>query len=171
MPYGTSRIRRKRKSSAHGLVEASQDRGHNCTMTTSLIINIDVPILDEGISFYTKAFKFRLCRLLFDDSVAELESPLGRLFLIQQPPGSRAVPGTSIARTYETHWTPIHLDVPVDHLERAAQRCRAAGATSRNPIAVHSFGRLLAMRDPFGHGFCLIEFNNNEGYNNGVSPR
>jgi hypothetical protein len=48
-------------------------------MPASLIVNIDVPSLDAGIAFYTKAFEFRLCRFLFDKSVAELESALGRL--------------------------------------------------------------------------------------------
>jgi len=128
-------------------------------VATSLIINIDVPDLNAGIAFYTKALQFRLCRLLFGKSVAELESTSGRLFLIEQPHGSLAVPGTSIVRTYQTHWTPVHLDVPVTHLEEAMERCLAAGAISRTAVAVHSFGRLLAMRDPFGHGFCLIEFN------------
>jgi hypothetical protein len=53
-------------------------------MPASLIVNIDVPSLDAGIAFYTKAFEFRLCRFLFGKSVAELESALGRLFLIEQ---------------------------------------------------------------------------------------
>jgi uncharacterized glyoxalase superfamily protein PhnB len=137
-------------------------------MPASLIVNIDVPSLDAGIAFYTRAFEFRLCRFLFDKSVAELESALGRLFLIEQPQGSLAVPGTSIVRTYQTHWTPVHLDLPVSHLENAMQRCLAAGATSRTAVTVNSFGRLIAMRDPFGHGFCLIEFNA-EGYDAATS--
>jgi hypothetical protein len=40
-----------------------------------------------------------------------------------------------------THWTAVHLDLPVSHLESAMQRCLAAGATSRTAITVHSFGR------------------------------
>lgn len=132
-------------------------------MTTSLIVNIDVPDLNAGIAFYTKGLEFQLRRLLFDKSVAELESPLGRLFLIEQPHGSVAVPGTSIVRTYQTHWTPVHIDVPVTDLVEAMDRCLTAGATCRTAVTVHSFGRLVAMRDPFGHGFCLIEFNA-EGY-------
>jgi hypothetical protein len=48
------------------------------------------------------------------------------------------------------------------------QRCLAAGATSRTAVTVSSFGRLIAMRDPFGHGFCLIEFNA-EGYDAATS--
>ena len=95
-------------------------------MPASLIVNIDVP------SFYTKAFEFRLCRFLFDKSVAELESALGRLFLIEQAQGSLAVPGTSIVRTYQTHWTPVHLDLPVSHLENAMQRCLSSRSNISN---------------------------------------
>jgi hypothetical protein len=69
-------------------------------MAASLIVNIDVPSLDAGIAFYTKAFEFPLCRFLFGKSVAELESALGRLFLIEQAQGSLAVHGTSIHRPH-----------------------------------------------------------------------
>jgi hypothetical protein len=93
---------------------------------------------------------------------------LGRVFLIEPPEGSPAVPGVPIVRTYQNHWSPVHLDVLVSHLESAIERCLAAGAVSCTQVRVHSFGRLAGTRDPFGHGFCLIEFNA-DGYAAAIS--
>ncbi|MBK8907734.1 MAG: hypothetical protein IPM60_07475 [Rhodospirillales bacterium] len=61
-------------------------------------------------------------------------------------------------RTYEDHWTPVHLDIVVDDLEAAAERALAAGARASGPARERNWGRFAPMRDPFGHGFCLIEF-------------
>jgi predicted enzyme related to lactoylglutathione lyase len=128
-------------------------------MIRSLIINIDVPDLDAGISFYEIGLGFRLRRLLFEIDVAEMESAAGRIFLIQQSAGAIAVPGTSIVRGYSNHWTPVHLDIAVTDLAEAVERVSAAGAIASGSVTQHAFGRLAPMRDPFGHGFCLIEFN------------
>ncbi|MGB0086499.1 MAG: VOC family protein [Rhodomicrobiaceae bacterium] len=137
-------------------------------MTGSLIINIDVPDLVAAIVFYETGLGFRLRRKLFNDSVAEIEGAGGRIFLIEQPAGSTAVPGTSIARRYAAHWTPVHLDIAVSDLFAAVARARAAGATQSGPVSQHPFGDIAPMRDPFGHGFCLIAFNG-VGYDAGVS--
>lgn len=127
-------------------------------MMRSLIVNIDVPDIEAGIAFYTAGLAFRLRRQLFEGRVAELTSPAGTVFLIEQATGSPAVPGTTIARDYASHWTPVHLDLAVDDLDAAVARVEAAGATPSGPRADLPFGRIAPMRDPFGHGFCLIEF-------------
>lgn len=129
----------------------------------SLIINIDVPDLQAGIAFYEAGLGFTLRRTLFEDHVAELTSPAGPLFLLEQAPGSRAVPGTTITRDYAGHWTPMHLDIAVDDLDAAVARAAVAGARSSGPIRTQAYGRLAPMRDPFGHGFCLIQFSD-RGY-------
>jgi predicted enzyme related to lactoylglutathione lyase len=128
-------------------------------MIGSLIINIDVPDVKAGISFYEFGLSFKLRRLLFERTVADMESPAGRIFLIQKTAGAIAVPDTSIVRSYSNHWTPVHLDIPVSDLDAAVRRASVAGATASGSISEHAFGRLAPMRDPFGHGFCLIEFN------------
>ena len=61
-------------------------------------------------------------------------------------------------RTYARHWTPVHLDFVVDDVERAVANAVAAGATLERPIATYDWGKLALMADPFGHGFCFIEF-------------
>jgi predicted enzyme related to lactoylglutathione lyase len=138
------------------------------TMIGSLIINIDVPDLNAGISFYETGLNFRLRRLLFERTVAEMDGAAGRIFLIQHSAGAIAVPGTSIVRSYSNHWTPVHLDIVVTDLDTAVARVSAAGAIASGSVTEHAFGRLAPLRDPFGHGFCLIEFND-VGYDAVVS--
>jgi len=133
-----------------------------------IIINIDVPDLNAGISFYETGLGFRLRRLFFERTVAEMESAAGRIFLIGHSAGAIAVPGTSIVRCYSNHWTPVHLDIAVTDLAKAVERVSAAGAVASGSITDQAFGRLAPMRDPFGHGFCLIEFND-VGYDAVVS--
>lgn len=59
---------------------------------------------------------------------------------------------------YQRHWTPVHLDFVVGNIEAAAQRAQAAGATLEGNAQTEEWGRVAIMSDPFGHGFCLLEF-------------
>jgi hypothetical protein len=38
------------------------------------------------------------------------------------------------------------------------QRAVLAGARLEQPIATYKWGKLALMADPFGHGFCFIQF-------------
>lgn len=58
----------------------------------------------------------------------------------------------------DRHWTPVHLDFVVPDLDAAIDRARLAGATLEGAPTTHAYGRLALLADPFGHGFCLIEF-------------
>ena len=73
------------------------------------------------------------------------------------------LPGLDVTRSYERHWTPVHLDFVVESLEQARERVLSAGAVLESDISEHAYGRLAIFADPFGHGLCLIEFNR-EGY-------
>ena len=125
---------------------------------TRIIINIDVPDLKAGIRFYSDGLDFRFVRALFGGSVAELTTDAGAIFLIEHAAGSPPIPGHAKTRNYtRQHWTPVHIDVAVADLDAAVARALAAGAVAAAPVTHHAFGRLAPMRDPFGHGLCLIE--------------
>ena len=47
-------------------------------------------------------------------------------------------------------------------------RALAAGASASGQVSRQPFGDIAPMRDPFGHGFCLIAFSE-IGYDAGVS--
>lgn len=120
-----------------------------------LLINIDVPNLDQAVAFYEQAFGLTATRRLGAEA-AELGGLPVRLYLLQKPAGSVGA-GTD-PRRYDRHWTPVHVDVVVDDIEAALHRAVAAGARTETEIRVHAWGKIAVLSDPFGHGFCLIEF-------------
>ena len=51
----------------------------------------------------------------------------------------------------------MHLDVIVYGIERALEAV-AAGALVEQAIRTETWGKIMILSDPFGHGLCLIEF-------------
>ena len=124
-------------------------------MGMDLLINIDVPNLDQGVAFYEQAFGLTVTRRLGPEAV-ELSGLPVKLYLLQKPGGS--IGAGADPRRYDRHWTPVHVDVVVDDIEAALRRAVAAGARAETDIRVNAWGKIAVMSDPFGHGFCLIEF-------------
>lgn len=121
------------------------------------LVNIDIDDLERGIAFYEAAFGLAVGRRFGDLGVEMLGGP-APLFLLVKNSGTAASAATAQQRTYRRHWTPVHLDFVVEDIEAAVDKAVAAGATLEQPTATHSWGRLALLADPFGHGFCLIEF-------------
>jgi predicted enzyme related to lactoylglutathione lyase len=124
-------------------------------MAMDLLINIDVPDLAEAIAFYTQAFGLAVTRRLGAE-VAELSGLPARVYLLQKPGGS--IGAAKDPRRYDRHWTPVHIDIVVDDIEAALARAVAAGAHAETDIRVAAYGKIAGLADPFGHGFCLIQF-------------
>jgi predicted enzyme related to lactoylglutathione lyase len=72
--------------------------------------------------------------------------------------GSEPFAGAGQLRDYARHWTPLHLDLVVSDLDAAITRALSAGAVLEEPPSHHRYGRLALLHDPFGHGFCLLQF-------------
>lgn len=125
-----------------------------------LLVNIDVPDLARAIAFYSDAFRLKVTRR-FGDGGAELSGWPTKIYLLEKPEGS--VGAGKDLRRYARHWTPIHLDVVVADIEAAFVRAVAAGARPESEIRTETWGKIVVMADPFGHGICLIEFLN-RGY-------
>jgi predicted enzyme related to lactoylglutathione lyase len=125
---------------------------------TSLLVNLDVPELEQGIAFYTRAFGLRLGRRLGSDFAELLGAPVP-IYLLQQRAGTVPFRGGSMQRAYARHWTPLHLDFVVQDIDAALAQALAAGAKSESEITEHAYGRLVLLSDPFGHGVCLLQFN------------
>ncbi len=127
-----------------------------------LLVNIDVDDIDKAIRFYCAAFGLTPGRRLGAE-VAELLGSSSPIYLLAKPAGSPAAASTGQTRDYGRHWTPVHLDFVVDIIEAAVERALAAGATQEAPTRTSNWGRLALMADPFGNGFCLVQFLN-RGY-------
>jgi predicted enzyme related to lactoylglutathione lyase len=52
----------------------------------------------------------------------------------------------------------VHLDFVVPDIDAAVQRACAAGARLEGAVRTAEWGRIAVLSDPWGHGFCLIEF-------------
>lgn len=122
-----------------------------------VVVNIDVPELPPAIAFYQAAVGARFTRFLEDD-VAELLYGDNALYLQRNQAGSDAAHGSGIQRGYARHWTPVHLDFVVDRIDAAVERAVAAGAKKETDCVEWLGSKWVSFSDPFGHGFCLIEF-------------
>jgi len=123
-----------------------------------LLINIDVPDLAAGEAFYTEGLGLTAARR-FDADIVELLGGGVPIYLIFKPGGSGIGPAGGDARHYGRHWTPVHPDFTVDDLDAAVERAVAAGAVLEAGPLDLPYGRQAMFADPFGNGFCLIEFN------------
>ena len=131
----------------------------------NIIINIDVPDLARGIDFYTRALGLTHTRTL-DDDTAELKGASSTIYLLLKPAGTAAVKTPLVSRDFARHWTPVHFDLIVDDVDAAAARAIAAGAKSETGHVDWRGSRCLSFGDPFGHGFCFIQFEENGTYRN-----
>ncbi len=128
-----------------------------------LVINIDVDDLEKAIQFYTDALELRLSRRLFGNTVAEMVGATSPIQLLLKPAGTIPFPLANSTREYGRHWTPVHLDFAVDDICAVVERAIHAGANLEGQIQSYPWGQIATMSDPFGHGFCVMQFTA-EGY-------
>jgi len=120
-----------------------------------LLLNIDVPDLAAAEAFYTAAFGLRPARRL-RGGILELLGAEVPIYLLKKDAGSRAAAPSM--RDYARHWMPAHCDVVVDDLDAALPRALAAGAVQEGEVREGAWGRIVQFADPFGHGWCLVQF-------------
>ncbi|MBI2276498.1 MAG: VOC family protein [Dechloromonas sp.] len=122
-----------------------------------VIVNIDVPDLAPAIDFYCAALGLKLSRTI-EGEVAELGGSSSVIYLLQNPAGSHPVGTLPVVRQYSRHWTPVHLDFVVDDVTEAARQALDAGAIQESGCVEWNGSKCITFADPFGNGFCLIEF-------------
>ena len=133
-----------------------------------LLVNVDVPDLERATRFYTDGLGLRVGRRF--EGWVELVGAPAPLYLLPKPAGSTISPtGGGGHRDYGRHWTPVHLDFVVDDIDAAVRRAVAAGAALERETTEHAYGRLALLADPFGNGFCLLQFNA-QGYDAIAKP-
>ena len=93
----------------------------------------------------------------------ELIGATAPIYLLAKAGGTAIGPDGGGKRDYARHWSPVHLDFVVDDLDVAVDRAVAAGAVVEAPARDAAYGRIATLADPFGHGLCLIQFND-RGY-------
>jgi predicted enzyme related to lactoylglutathione lyase len=137
-------------------------------VTPAILVNIDVDDLDRAVAFYTALLELKVGRR-FGVFGVELVGGSAPLYLLVKAAGTATSPASGERRRYQRHWTPVHLDFAVPDLDKAVAAALAAGATQDEPSETHRWGRIAHMADPFGHGFCLIQFLG-RGYDEVATP-
>lgn len=140
-----------------------------------LLVNVDVPDLGAATKFYCDAFGFEPGRR-FGEYALELLGAAVPLYLLVKAAGTRATQADphqgherTTLRSYERHWTPVHIDLAVADVAAARARALAAGATAEGEISEHAWGLMAMLADPFGNGVCLLELRG-RGYDAIASP-
>jgi predicted enzyme related to lactoylglutathione lyase len=122
-----------------------------------LLVNLDVDDMEHAVEFYTRGLGLQLGRR-FDNGFIELLGAQAPIYLLRKASGTQPFVGAPMARDYSRHWTPVHLDFVVPDLDVALTRAVGAGAVLEGTPSDQVYGRLALLSDPFGHGFCLLEF-------------
>ena len=122
----------------------------------NLLVNVDVDDLDKATAFYCEGLGLTVGRRF--EGWLELVGGSSPIYLLPKDAGSAISPASHGTRDYARHWTPVHLDFVVDDIDAAVARARAAGATLEQEARDHAYGRLALLADPFGNGFCLLQF-------------
>src|SRR4051812_44390017 len=115
----------------------------------SFLVNIDVDDIERAIRFYCEAFGFSPGRRLGID-FAELCGGPTPIYLLAQPVGTPPHPDAGTLRSYERHWSPVHLDLVVPDIQAAIARAQRAGAKLERPAYREPYGWLALLSDPFG---------------------
>ena len=121
----------------------------------NLLLNIDVPDLPAAERFYGEAFGLRRGRRFGDDALEMLGAEVA-IYLLHKGAGTPAAEASM--RDYTRHWSPLHCDVVVEDLDAALIRAVAAGAIQEGAAREAGWGRIVQLADPFGHGWCLVQF-------------
>jgi predicted enzyme related to lactoylglutathione lyase len=122
-----------------------------------VLVNVDVDDLNRATQFYEIAFGLKIGRRFGANGVEMLGSS-APIYLLIKAAGTSAAAVTTQRRTYDRHWTPVHLDFVVEEMEPAVRRAMDAGARLESPVSTHTWGLLALMADPFGNGFCFVQF-------------
>ena len=122
----------------------------------SLLVNIDVDNLETATRFYCDGLGLKIGRRF--DGWIELVGAAAPIYLLPKAAGTPVSPASSQQRDYSRHWTPVHLDFAVADIRAAIERALRAGAKLEGDVTAHAYGLLALLADPFGNGFCLIEF-------------
>ena len=121
-----------------------------------LLVKIDVDDLERARQFYCDGLGLNVGRRFH--GWMELVGPGSLIYLLPKPAGSAVSPAAAQKRDYARHWTPVHLDFVVEDIDASVKRAVEAGATLERDVTMHAYGKLALLADPFGNGFCLLQF-------------
>ena len=126
-------------------------------MTGAVTVNvsIDVPDLASSLRFYGRVFGFTETARPFL-TMAILDAGNTTICMHDKPAGTKPTPATAPVRSYDRHWTPVHLDMHVAALDPILRLIREEGGSIEREFRSAGPRPVAFCSDPFGHGFCVI---------------
>lgn len=122
-------------------------------MSQQISMTIDVADLTGAMDFYVEALSCDM-KKKYSDGWAVVAADGVNINLVEQPAGS--VAAADHKRSYQRHWTPVHLDFGVADVPAAMELVKKHGGTVEGHVT--SDGSDFAhCADPFGNGFCLVK--------------
>ena len=119
-----------------------------------IAVSVDVPDLDAGLAFYAALGFAETGRP--GPGMVLVACGEARLLLLERDEGTRPFRDAPEKRRYAPHWTPVHLDLHVEDAAALRDGAVQAGAICEAWYDLPGRPKVAMMRDPFGHGFCLI---------------
>ncbi|NOI67360.1 VOC family protein [Vibrio sp. 99-8-1] len=121
-------------------------------MSQQISITIDVEDLTKAIEFYVQALSCELKSKNSQDwavlSLAGID-----INLLEKKEGTIAA--AAHKRSYERHWTPVHLDLNVENLDNSMALVKQYGGKVEEHISSEN-SAFAHCADPFGNGFCMV---------------
>src|SRR5215471_13196157 len=102
---------------------------------------VEVTEAAQGIAFYCEGLGLTVKRRLSPRWI-ELAGANIPIFLLADRPTVADLGSVQVARAFERHWTPVHLDFIVADLDRMVSRLAAMGGTLDREIKVREYGRI-----------------------------
>ena len=116
-------------------------------------IAIDVPDLDKAMAFYENALGCEEKKRSKNSGIVSAGNV--DIYFLQKAGGTNPLVNGDGARSYDRHWTPVHLDFLVDDVQGAAAKVVELGGAREGGEAA-DWGEIAYCADPFGNGFCII---------------
>jgi len=122
---------------------------------SKISVCIDVQEMQKAIQFYTKALE---CELVKEgEEYTELSADGLKMYLIERAAGTNPLVTGEAIRSYDRHWTPIHLDFTVSNFEQCLASIIELGGVKEGEES-GEWGSAAFCADPFGNGFCLMQY-------------
>lgn len=121
-------------------------------MPQQVSITIDVSDLTNALEFYMQALSCELKNKHSDDW-AVISIGGVHINLLERKTGT--VAAAEHKRSYERHWTPVHLDFSVESVSATIDLVKQYGGSIDGHVPSEG-SKLAHCADPFGNGFCLV---------------
>lgn len=118
-----------------------------------LSVSIDVPNLQQAELFYIEALGCE--RVREQGKMVVLRCQNADIYLLEKAAGSQPLASSDVVRSYERHWTAVHLDFLCDNVEEVVSKIKKLGGTQEGGEK-GDWGAIAYCADPFGNGFCII---------------